>query len=66
MFKDIQNTDEAIEPCLPLKYLVYPKRSFHMSDFILFFCPLLSISLTKRRRLHYEQEVVVGMFCAMM
>lgn len=27
-----QYTNKAIEPCLPLKYLVYPKRSFHVGD----------------------------------
>lgn len=29
MFNDIIYTNKATEPFLPLKYLVYPKRSFH-------------------------------------
>lgn len=29
MFNDILYTSKATEPFLPLKYLVYPKRSFH-------------------------------------
>lgn len=32
MYNNIQYTNKAVEPCLPLKYWVYPKRSFHVGD----------------------------------
>lgn len=34
-FNTGQNTNAAMKPCLPLKYLVDPKRSFHASFFVL-------------------------------
>lgn len=34
-FNTVRYTYTAMKPCLPLKYLVYPKRSFHASFFVL-------------------------------
>lgn len=34
-FNTVRYTNTAMKPCLPLKYWVYPKRSFHASFFVL-------------------------------
>lgn len=34
-FNTVRYTNTAMKPCLPLKCLVYPKRSFHASSFVL-------------------------------
>lgn len=59
----IRYTNKVIDPCLPLKYLEYPKRTFHRCVFILLFLFLIPFLFTQT---HYGQEVTANIFCLMM